>query len=1047
MKPITLEFQAFLSYKDKVIIDFTKLDHSLFLINGDTGAGKTTIFDAMCFALYGKCTDEQRSKHLKSDFAESKENCYVDFIFTHNGKQYHIHRSPEQLRPSQKKNKQGVYDDILEAEKVIFDTPEATYSKTKEANHKIEEVINFTIGQFKQTMMIAQGKFTQLIQASTEDRSTFLREILQTEKFNEFSTRLKDRYSLISKEIEEIHAKIDNTLLTFETENEDLNKILKSSDPSNYDFAQLSNMMKEQNDDLNVEIKKIDDEKAKANELLIELNKQKTNAVASNQYLNSYNVVKNQHESLENKKAEMESRQLLLDTYDEAKEIVTNLNSYHESVKAYKDNEDIIRNAKTELMKAKEGFDKAEANYLKRDDLLEEINQEKKKIDNANSVLKKFNDLKATKNELCRLETTKSEKEEEVNGNEKKKDEKKKRQDSLKQFNLQKSENDSNLMEIKIQKQNLQSEKDNLSFAERKYSQYMKEDAKLQSLTHDLEQLYNIYEEKKITYQTAEDDYESSIAFILSKDLKEGHPCPVCGSTNHPSIAHKEHNHVEKETLDKLNAEVQEALDSVEEKKSETEKQKTAMSGLLGSIRTALKIEREENLDYIIEERKEKAAKSEEELTKKEKELNSIKSSIQANENELQQLDSEIHNLENETAELNKLIAGYDGQIKIKKEQIESLRTEIGTSNEDSINSTIQMSNRKIAETKKLIKEYEQSYTDCKTEMEKYKTTIHNSEMAKPKLQQKIDDAKAYYEVQMKKAKLPYLDNKDENHIVSFFTSYTKEEIDGLKKELAEYQNESAQNQALYETYLRNGYDKLTEIDIDSINERITAQETSCNAANEQSTRLHSKLSINEKAYNNYVSLNQTGEAKFKKYNQLKKLSEVANGTMSGTSRKDFETFYQNKVFAQILKSASRRLKNMSNNQYEMLAHHDSEGSRKTESLAIDILDNYTGKVRPANNLSGGEMFMAALSLAMGLAEISTNRNGSRELDCMFIDEGFGTLGKEYINEVVTVLKRLSEETNKMIGIISHVDYLGELISRKIIATKDVDGSKLEMKL
>ena len=1047
MKPITLEFQAFLSYKDKVIIDFTKLDHSLFLINGDTGAGKTTIFDAMCFALYGKCTDEQRSKHLKSDFAESKENCYVDFIFTHNGKKYHIHRSPEQLRPSQKKNKQGVYDDIQVAEQVVFDTPEATYSKTKEANKKIEKIINFTIGQFKQTMMIAQGKFTQLIQTSTEDRSTFLREILQTEKFNEFSTKLKDRYSLISKEIEEIHAKIDNTLLSFETENEDLNKILKSSDPSNYDFAQLSNMMKEQNDNLKVKIQKIDDEKANANELLIELNKQKANAIASNHYFNSYNEVKKQHESLENKKVEMKSRQLLSDTYDEAKEIITNLNSYHESVKAYKDNEDIIRNATAELMKAKEGFDKAEGNYLMRDDLQEEINQEKQKIDNANSVLEMFNDLKNKEKELHGLEAKKSEKEVEVSENEKKTEEKRNKQNSLKQFNLQKSENDNNLMEIKIQKQNLQSEIDNLSFAERKHSEYMKEDGKLKSLTHDLEQLYNIYEEKKITYLTAEHDYESSIAFILSKDLKEGIPCPVCGSTHHPSIAHKEHNHVEKETLDKLNKEVQEALDSVEEKKSETEMQKASMSGLMGSIRTALKIESEENLDSIIKDRKKKTAKSEEELSKKEKELNSIKRRIQANENELQQLDSEIQEVRNETAELNKLIAGYEGQIKIKKEQIESLRTEIGTSNEDSINSAIQISNKKIAETKKLIKEYEQDYTNCKTVMEKYKTTIDNSEMAKPKLLQKIDDAKANHEVLMKKAKLPYLDNRDEAHIVSFYANYTKEEIDGLKKELSEYQNESAQNQALYETYLKNGYDRLTEIDIASINERIMAQETSYNAANEESTRLHSKLSINEKAYNNYVSLNQTGEAKFKKYNQLKKLSEVANGTMSGTSRKDFETFYQNKVFAQILKSASRRLKNMSDNQYEMLAHHDSEESRKTESLAIDILDNYTGRIRPANNLSGGEMFMAALSLAMGLAEISTNRNGSRELDCMFIDEGFGTLGKEYINEVVTVLKRLSEETNKMIGIISHVDYLGELISKKIIATKDVDGSKLEMKL
>ena len=167
MKPLYLEFQAFLSYKDKVEIDFSKLDGSLFLISGNTGSGKTTIFDAMCYALYGQCTSEDRNKQLKSDFADLSELSYVKFTFEQNGKIYTITRQPAQDLLSKKKSK-GEYKVTQKAEEVVLEIPdENPITGTIATKKAIIDVIKFNVDQFRKTMMIAQGKFTELIRTKS----------------------------------------------------------------------------------------------------------------------------------------------------------------------------------------------------------------------------------------------------------------------------------------------------------------------------------------------------------------------------------------------------------------------------------------------------------------------------------------------------------------------------------------------------------------------------------------------------------------------------------------------------------------------------------------------------------------------------------------------------------------------------------------------------------------------------------------------------------------------------------------------------------------
>ena len=184
-------------------------------------------------------------------------------------------------------------------------------------------------------------------------------------------------------------------------------------------------------------------------------------------------------------------------------------------------------------------------------------------------------------------------------------------------------------------------------------------------------------------------------------------------------------------------------------------------------------------------------------------------------------------------------------------------------------------------------------------------------------------------------------------------------------------------------------------------------------------------------------------DAKGRELDALQRMSDVANGRLTGARKVQFEQYIQAVYFDRVLQCANRRLSDMSGGRFELRRRTEDDNNRSQTALDIDVLDNFTGKVRSVKSLSGGESFKAALSLALGLSDSIQMMAGGSRVDALFIDEGFGSLDSDSLEQALDVLDSLTAG-DVMVGVISHVDLLRERIDRRITVTREKGGSRVE---
>lgn len=1034
MKPLELEFEAFLSYKDKTTIDFTRFDNSLFLIDGITGAGKTTIFDAICFALYGTLSDEGRDKDLKSDFADDKTECYVKLTFLQGGEKYTIRRKPKQDRASKKKNSKDLVSD---KEAIEFITPNKTYTRVTEADAKIREIVKFDINQFRQTMMIAQGKFSELVRADTDKRRLLFREILMTQKFDEFKMKIKEKLDEAKDKSKTSSDLMNNHLRSFVSDNKSTVELLSNENPSNYDFDILSNLLKNEIDVIFQEYEKISKDLNDKRKEELNLNTEINKIDQNNINFNNYNDQKNKYEDLKAKEKGFISLKSLIDEYEDSKKVKDFYSKYEEKENDLKKKEKELN--EKEIIKEKLEKEKipAKENYDKIDTLREEFTSNSNNISDLNTTKDLFKNKAVEEKNLKDQTKILVDTQDILKNNE---TEIENLKEEIKKLNEEIDNNkniDITINNINNEILNINKDIKNLNEIKNKYKEFLHHEDKYKHESFDAQKSYDEWYQKNDELTEAEKLYKLNIAGILAEKLQEDTPCPVCGSKEHPNCAKKSNSTITDDLLETLRNEEKE-LNEISNTKL------TNCKSLESSNNVELKI----ILDSLN-------------LT----EPNKIKDTISNLDKDLQ---DKLNDANSRNKEAEKIKIKYSNDIdslKLKNEKIENLQK-----NKDIINDKIKKIDIEIAKIKSFISQLEKSIDN--KEESKIDEEIKKLEKVNQKIQQAINDFNNTYmtldkdiasysslisqisqEIQdiTNKKENAYkdyknsLDNsilKDIDKINDCLNSYTQEFIVNSKNDLDDFTTNLKASEKVLDDYLKQGFDKLTFQDKTSSESKLSNLNNEIQKLQNQQTNIKSKYDRNKNAYEAYVKEFDANKEFNVKTGLLDNLYKVASGTISGKQKLDFETYYQSQIFSQILDIASRKLDIMTSGRYQMQRHIDSSEASKT-ALDIDIFDTMTGKLRASNSLSGGETFMAALSLALGFAEFSRTKVGARELDCMFIDEGFGSLDKDSLNDVIRVLKDLSNRNNRMIGIISHVESIEDLISKKINVTKTSSGSKL----
>ena len=1018
MRPKKLVMQAFGSYGKKTEIDFTKPVQNLFLITGDTGAGKTTIFDAIVFALFGEASSGNNKKsgeELQSQFTDFGNEPFVEFTFTEKvgseEEEYRVKRIPRHKRPY-KRGREGFTD---EKEKVsLFYADDTEYSQNlKETNARIEEIIKLTKSQFMQVSMIAQGEFMEVLRG--DDKQAIFRKLFGTEIYKELTAQLKLRSDAVKASLMEYSARCELLIGGIRVPKCVIGEYTAFKMKKDVDITDIEKARKELKG-LCTELSAILEDKEKEDkEVFLKRDKINRELTEGRQLLGFF-------ESLISE-AEKAYQNLL-------NELTLNREKLPELIKSYeklcKDKE----KAGEELSTAVERYNTTAEKVRTALEHFKSL-EEKRKEKNAKEAERKrqaaaVEEAKKRLTEFESLEKSWTEAVKEVQGLEKR----------------------SLLAENKLR---------TLSMAESELKSLIKNIEELAKDKEKIDEYKEAYEKELISFKEAEDElipkrrlfYELRAGLLARDLLKEGEPCPVCGSISHPTpcALPKGQEEIKKEDIDRLEEAVSGLKDSVNTKLSLYETSKTKAVEREEHLRIdrdkLFKLINEElfetraeaDLDRLkldLETLKRELLKEKDEVNAKIKELKTIEEKLSTAEEKKNLLKNEAETARERETETAKEISGLVTLIsEIEARLLFKSREEAKKAEEE------ERENRAGAEA--CFKEIEEKSKEAKSLKERTETLIAKLEADSPVFLKNSQTKREEYE----KALASH--NISEEKWTNLVKEYKRSDKDRLQGEINAYEGNMKAALGMVAN-MREAVKDKEKPDIEALEREFSAVDEAYNALHKEVEEIRADYRTDKDVLDGInLSLSGRGDAA-DKYRVLSGLYAKLSGNVTG-GRMDIETFVQRQYLEKILVSANKRFSSMTGGQFELRTYEiEKAGQGTNKGLDLMVYSYITGKSRDVRTLSGGESFQAALSLALGMADQIQARSGAVRLDMMFVDEGFGTLDNNARNEAVKILKNMAGGS-KLIGIISHVNELKQEIEEQLIVTKDENGSKARWQL
>lgn len=1002
MMPISLTLSAFGPYPDTITIDFESFqEDGLFLITGPTGSGKTMIFDAMIFALYGKTSGQIRqTDSLRCDHALNEIPTFVEFSFSLHQQNYTIKRNPKYYLEGKKTPKQPSALLILPDGKMV--------EGIKEVNQKMISLLGVDDQQFKQICMIAQGEFTNLIMASSDEREKVLRELFHSETYQKLEEKLKvhlktyqDKYDLLLNKRKDLMQE-----LQVEDHQEYLSKQTKL----------IASQQKEYDD-----LKKDLDQKKQQLQLYR----------LQNQRLIQLKDLKQQFQDLKKQENDYQELNKTVDTLKKAQE--TNY-LYISYIKQQKKLQTLKLNQEDFLKQLK----KLEKDYQEKKvqaDFLDYKQQTKEKLQNQIQETKQLiNQIYQYQNDYQNLQTLKQQyrmldEEHKLFLKKKEKFENGLQRDQERIQSEQQVQSKYELIKQQYVRLNEQKVKVH------QLSDYYDQILKLNENKSDLQEEYTVVEKQvdheKMQYNQMEKLYFRKQAGIFALQLKEDQPCPICGSLHHPHPAQIEKEDITKEKLDQQAKKVKQQehrLQDILQKILLSNQKKEMLVKQTKQLSSELNIQEEISKEIFIKEldhlsKDEKRMKKEHlELQDELKYIQKLKKSVALSLKDMSTYESkelkQAQSLENIQVQIHQLSGKLDDSLR---------QYEIGE-----VNKNYQQVQKEYRQLSLEIETIQQDYEKVKNKYLEIKTKISSLN------QQIIQEQEIYDE----------LDNKYHTALDAFIN---EEEFLNLKTQINQisilekkYQDYLISLKSLNEQIisLENEVKDSTYVDLSSLSETIKEVNQQLREKNDDLEKLKIDYSLKEKMVKDIQKINQQLEKDEDTYQRYLDLYNLASG--KNNARVSIERYVLATYFENMLIYANVIMKQLSQGRYQLLRKDDAGKGRSQQGLELDVFDQESGNIRSIKTLSGGESFKAALSLALGLSRMVQDYAGGIELNTLFIDEGFGSLDSQSLDQAMNCLMELHHE-NKLIGIISHVSDLKDRIERQLVVERKQKQSVIQM--
>ncbi|ODA47654.1 exonuclease SbcC [Vibrio parahaemolyticus] len=1011
MKPIKLTMQAFGPFAKTETIDFEKLgSNALFLINGPTGSGKTSILDAICFALYGETTSNERQGiQMRCDLASPQLLTEVTLDFSLHGKVYRVTRAPEQEAPKARgegltvrKHTASLYE-LGETEKLIT-------SKTTQVKTEITNIIGLNETQFRQVMVLPQGKFRELLLATSKEREEIFGQLFETDIYKKIEYALKDKASSISKAKDEFDNQIRGALqvagVTSEAELTEQRETLS---------VQFASAQKREQESL-AQLNAVKTEIQKAETLSNEFKKREQAEAALHLHLQQTETISAHQLQLDN--AKKASRiELPYIKLQNAAQQVQDLNQkvavLSQDLKAA---DDVLKTKEQAFQQAKE-----QANRVPR------LTEQQYQLESMKGKLVEKVELDSA---IAAGLQQKSEFEETLKKyivfREKLTQDALQAQKVLEQARIDVASIGSVDAEIK-QQQRLMSDLQKLGNLNQELS---KLDVLTSSKQASVTQAKSYYENLQREADALELSWHNAQAAVLALRLQTGEQCPVCGSTEHPLPAQFVGDEVTKEQVQQARHQEREAQITLNQLSNQLEQHNIAIAQYTQQIEQMVsELGQHANLELQV------LQASIHQLNERLQHLNAINiAQLEQSVNELNQRclvgEGKINDLQNQ-------MAANESTIKANRQQLAKLTASLG----DKYTSLEQLEND-LTQIHKQIVELNNGLESAQVQLQKAVLAKSNVDSRLTTHQQwlleansRLEDAKTEWESALKTSAFADEAHFLQSKVSEQQTQTWQQEIDNFKQTQIQLEQTLADlNQAL------KAVDKPN---LEALNVSLSTAQNSYLEIRNQLDSTRSLFEGLEKVRNEISNLHDKNRKLEEEYKVFGTLYDVASGKTG--SRISLHRFVLGVLLDDVLIQASQRLSLMSKGRY--ILARKTEGFKGAAGRGLDLVveDGYTGKMRDVATLSGGESFMAALALALGLSDVVQSYSGGIRLDTLFIDEGFGSLDPESLDLAIQTLVDL-QQTGRMIGVISHVSELKEQMALRIDVEPSRFGSTVSVK-
>lgn len=930
MRPLTLTLSAFGPYAGITKIPFEELgSRGLYLITGDTGAGKTFLFDAIVFALYGAASGNARETDMfRSKYAKPETDTYVTLRFLYHEKEYEITRSPEYMRPSRR----GEGMTLNRADAVLKYPDGHTVTKSRDVTGAVVELLGIDRSQFTQIAMIAQGDFLRLLYAKTEERSEIFREIFHTRSYVMLQDRLKSELKKLSDQCDEYTKSIAQYRAGILWEQEQI--------PDPEDIVTTGQLLEELKSTLARQDRKMEELRLELNEIegALEQNHQKIGAVQARSAM---------QEELKKTEAQIACLQ-------------PQLVPMHQRLE--------------ELLGQKEQMEKLKV----------QIQLEEKQLAAYEEVERLYREYEETEKSIVMQEQAKAAYSEQLTASQERLRDIVTRLEELQDTDVQLIQVQQNIEENCRRKDVWEKLIEQLDKIRRLHEERTKRQSEYRSASEKQQERRQVYEQMQQRYLDEQ-------AGVLAERLAEGQPCPVCGSTTHPSPAVKQGDAPDKASVEKAKKRWEESDHAMQDASSAAGRARVALESAVQTALDRMQVEHAAvtGLGAIEAERVESFLSHQREMTEE------LRGELEAMEKQLEGLRESCERIgrqQQERAQLVESKAELDGHIQTVEHKYRETEQSMGACSvkKEMLGNKLREEQEKLPHERKeqaiaqirkkqnILKEYEREFGEteraCREKEGEHRDALNKKAMLEEQLRANVPEEQ--------------------------------------QEELLERQDRLAKR-------------------------RQDAQERHRQLAHRYETDKEISRSI-EKQWKEFSDTER-------RWSMVKELSNTVNGNLAGKDKIMLETYVQMQYFDRVIRRANTRFMVMSAGQYELKRSVQAENLKRQSGLELDVVDHYNGTERSVKTLSGGEAFLASLSLALGLSDEIQSVSGGIALDTMFVDEGFGALDETALNQAVRALMSLTEG-NRLVGIISHVSELQERIDRKLVVTKDAAaGSSVKL--